>query len=165
MVLLVQCIILCVAFTIAILPAQYRDPLSQYASYPTAIKRRVEELPQYKDYIKQVERKNWKRKIIASLMITVFFAIIAYLSGKTTFGAAFIHVFILFVSVNLYDLIILDIIIFCHSKKLMIPGTEDMEEEYRNPMHHIKGAVKGCIIGILISLISASYIYLVQILI
>ncbi len=66
-----------------------------------------------------------------------------YFTGKRTFAAAFFHVFVLFLVVNLYDLIVLDLIIFCHSKKLVIPGAEDMKEEYRNPMHHIIGALKG----------------------
>ena len=34
---------------------------------------------------------------------------------------------------NIYDLIVFDLIIFCHSQKLMIPGTEDMIKEYRSP--------------------------------
>ena len=48
---------------------------------------------------------------------------------------------------NIYDLIVFDLIIFCHSQKLMIPGTEDMIKEYRSPWHHIKGAIKGIVIG------------------
>ena len=40
--------------------------------------------------------------------------------------------FTLFFAVNLYDLVVLDWGIFCHSRKLRIPGTEDMEKEYKN---------------------------------
>lgn len=161
MVLFIQCLILCAVFSIIILPAQYKNPLSQFASYPTAIRKRVEELPQYKDYIKQVERGNWKRKLIGTLFLTMVLAIVAYLSGCKSFGTAFFHVFILFLSVNLYDLIIFDLIIFCHSKKLMIPGTEDMKEEYSNPLHHIKGAIKGCAIGTGVALVSALFVLII----
>jgi len=165
MLLFIQCIILCAIFTIIILPAQYKNPLSQFASYPTAIKKRVEELPQYKEYIKQVERGNWKRKILGTLLLTIILAVIAYLSGCKSFGTAFFHVFILFLSVNFYDLIVFDLIIFCHSKKLMIPGTEDMKEEYSNPIHHIKGAIKGCAIGTVVALISASFVIIIIVMI
>lgn len=161
MLLLIQCLILCILFTFLILPAQYRDPLSQFASYPTAIKRRVQELPQYKDFIASVEQKNWKRKILASLLGAVLLALMAYFSGKDTFATAYVHVFVLFMSVNLYDLIVLDLIIFCHSKKLMIPGTEDMKKEYRNPVHHIIGALKGCIIGTVAALISSLLVFVI----
>ncbi|PWM84014.1 hypothetical protein DXB30_13135 [Coprobacillus cateniformis] len=68
------------------------------------------------------------------------------------------HVFILFLTVNIYDLIVFDLIIFCHSQKLMIPGTEDMIKEYRSPWHHIKGAIKGIVIGAFVALLSASII-------
>ena len=59
---------------------------------------------------------------------------------------------------NIYDLIVFDLIIFCHSQKLMIPGTEDMIKEYRSPWHHIKGAIKGRVIGAFVALLSASII-------
>lgn len=158
MLLLIQGLILCVIFSAAILPAQYRNPLSQFASYPAAIKHRVYELPQYKEYISSVERKNWKRKMAGTLVCTVVFALIAWFSGAQTFLSAFFHVFILFLSVNLFDLIILDLIIFRHSKKLIIAGTEDLREEYRNPTHHIIGALKGVVIGTAVSLISALFV-------
>lgn len=161
MLLFIECLILCAVFTVLILPAQYKNPLSQFASYPTAIRKRVEEMPQYKEYIKGVERGNWKRKIAGSILLTIILAVIAYLSGCKSFGAAFLHVFVLFLSVNLYDLIVFDLIIFCHSKKLMIPGTEDMTEEYRSPVHHIKGAAKGCIIGTVVALISALFVVVI----
>jgi len=163
-ILFIQCLILCILFTILILPAQYRNPLSQFASYPTAIKKRVYELPQYKDFIASVEHKNWKRKILGTLLIAVLLAMLVYFSGKRTFEMAFFHVFVLFLVVNLYDLIVFDLIIFCHSKKLMIPGTEDMKEEYRNPMHHIIGALKGCAIGTAVAFIAASLIFIIGLL-
>jgi hypothetical protein len=87
-------------------------------------------------------------------------AAIAYFSGKRTFETAFFHVFVLFLVVNLYDLIVLDLIIFCHSKKLMISGTEDMKAEYRNPIHHIIGALKGCAIGTVVAFLAASLVFI-----
>lgn len=161
MLLFLQCLILCSLFTLLILPAQYRDPFSQFASYPTKIRQRVYSLPQYKSSINKIEKKNWKRKILGSLLLTVLFAVIAFYSGKRSFTSAFAHVFVLFSTVNLYDLIVLDLIIFCHSKKLMIPGTEDMIKDYRNPKHHIIGALKGCLIGIFVALISAFFVVLI----
>lgn len=71
--------------------------------------------------------------------------------------------FVLFFAVNLFDVIVLDIGVFCHSKKLRIAGTEDMEKEYKNYLFHVKGAIKGSVLGILISLLSASIVYIVSI--
>jgi hypothetical protein len=88
------------------------------------------------------------------------FSIISYLSGMNTFFQTFKNTFIVFFFLNLYDLIILDIIIFCHSKKLVIKGTEDMTNEYKNPKHHIIGFLKGICIGFFVSIMSGCIIVL-----
>ena len=53
MILFIQCVVCCLLFTLAILPAQYKDPINMIMSYPPKIRQRVEELPQYKETIKQ----------------------------------------------------------------------------------------------------------------
>ena len=64
---------------------------------------------------------------------------------------------------GVYDLLVLDIGLFCHSKKTRIPGTEDMDKEYRNPRHHIIGAGTGTIIGAVVALLSGGIIHVVSI--
>ncbi|MBR3840578.1 MAG: hypothetical protein IKM20_05535 [Erysipelotrichales bacterium] len=88
------------------------------------------------------------------------FSIVAYASGCRSFGATFSHVFTLFITVNIYDLVVLDWIIFCHSKKLRIPGTEDMEEAYKNYGFHVKGAAIGTALGFLVALLSSGLVSL-----
>jgi hypothetical protein len=61
----------------------------------------------------------------------------------------------LFQSANLYDLFVLDMLVFCHSKRVILPGTEDMAGEYKSPRHHIKGAAKGFVLGSLVALAAA----------
>ena len=56
--------------------------------------------------------------------------------------------------VNIYDLIVLDWGIFCHSKRLRIPGTEDMEKAYKNRWFHAKGAIIGSALGLIVALLS-----------
>jgi hypothetical protein len=67
---------------------------------------------------------------------------------------AFANTFALFFVVNLYDLIVLDLIIFRRSKKVVIKGTEDMEKEYKDPRHHIFGFAKGLFLGFIVSIMS-----------
>ncbi|MFI3257227.1 MAG: hypothetical protein R3Y36_02890 [Spirochaetales bacterium] len=160
MLLLIECIIACIVFTAIMLPPVYKDPLSQIMSYPTAIRKRVESLEMYKNVINKAEKKHIARKIIAALLSTVILAVIAYFSGAKTFSSAFMHVFILFFSVNFYDMLVLDIGLFCHTKKAIIPGTEDMIDEYKKPWHHIKGFFIGILLGTLVALISGFYVFL-----
>lgn len=68
-------------------------------------------------------------------MFAIILAVVAYFSGAKSFSKAYIHVFTLFSVVNIYDMIVLDIGLFCHSKKTRIPGTEDMDKEYRSPWY------------------------------
>ena len=69
MILLIECIVACVLFTLIILPAQYKDPLKMIASYPPEIIKRVEELPQYKDTIKQRKKSHISKKIFGLVFL------------------------------------------------------------------------------------------------
>lgn len=132
-------------------------------SYPPEIRKRVESLPEYKNSIMRIEKRHILKKLIALFVCVALLSAVAYFSGAKNFQTAFIHVFILFLTVNLFDVIVLDIGVFCHSKKLRIVGTEDMDKEYKNYLFHVKGGIKGIMLGSVISLLSASVIYIVSI--
>ncbi|MFI3249713.1 MAG: hypothetical protein R3Y07_01955 [Eubacteriales bacterium] len=158
MTLLIQCCIACILFTCLVLPSVYRDPVKHIMSYPPAIRKRVESLPEYQDSIQTVEKRHISAKIIAAFVCIVLLAVLAYYSDARTFSSAYRHTFLLFLSVNLFDTVVLDIGLFCHSKKTMIPGTEDMIKEYRSPWHHVKGFFIGTVISIFVSLFSACFV-------
>ncbi|MBU5484405.1 hypothetical protein KQI86_08700 [Clostridium sp. MSJ-11] len=160
MVLIIQCIIICGLFTLMVLPPLYKNPLNCIMSYPTAIRQRVESLPQYRSSIKKYETRHITIKLLFALLCIILMAIIAWASGSRRFIEAFIHIFILFFVVNLYDLFILDIWLFCHNKRVIIPGTEDMVKEYKSPVHHIKGAIIGTLIGLIVATASSGIIAL-----
>ena len=160
MILLIECVILCIVFTLIIMLAQYKDPMSMIMSYPPNVIKRVEQLPQYADCIKEREKKHISKKIFGVFFFAGILAIVAYFSGCRSFADTFFHVFILFVAVNLYDMLVLDWGVFCHSKKLRIPGTEDMDEDYKDYLFHAKGALKGIGIGVVVALLAAGIIIL-----
>lgn len=163
MLLAIECGVICIIFAVVIMLTQYKNPIKYIMSYPPEIRKSVELLPEYKNYIKSTEKKHITMKLIAVLVFIILLSTVAYFSGAKTFETAFIHVFVLFLSVNLFDLFVLDIGVFCHSKKLRIPGTEDMDKEYKNYLFHIKGALKGIVLGTLISFLSASIVYMFSI--
>ena len=156
--LVVQCVVICILFTAIVVPTQLKDPLLHIMSYPTAIRKRVEELPQYAGSIKERKRRHLIGKIASVFILGIVLAVVAYFSSARTFVSAFRHVFILFLAGNLYDVIVLDLIWFCHSQKARIPGTEDMDREYRSPWYHIRGGVIGLGLGAVVSLISGGII-------
>ncbi len=160
MILAIEGVVACIIFTLIILPAQYKDPISMIMSYPPNVIKRVEQLPQYEGCIKEREKKHMSKKIFGVFFFAILLAIVAYFSGCRDFIDTFFHVFMLFFVVNLYDMLVLDWGIFCHSKKLRIPGTEDMDKDYRDYLFHAKGAMKGTIIGIIVAMLSGVIILL-----
>ena len=96
MILIVECIVLCIIFTLIILPAQYKNPISMIMSYPPNVIKRVEQLPQYKGCIKEREKKHMNKKIFGVFFFAVLLAIVAYFSGCRGFVDTFFHVFMLF---------------------------------------------------------------------
>ena len=161
MILAIECIVLCILFTLIIMPAQYKDPMVMIMSYPPNVIKRVEQLPQYKGCIKERKKKHISKKIFGVFFFATVLAVVAYFSGCRGFEDTFFHVFILFVAVNLYDMLVLDWGVFCHSRKLRIPGTEDMDEEYTDYLFHAKGTLKGIGIGVVVALLAGAMLSLV----
>lgn len=163
MVLVIECIIICILFSLGIFISLYKNPVGQIMSYPKKIRERVQSLPQYKDCIKKKEKFHLLIKMISIFIFALILYIIAYMSGAKTFIQVFKYVFTIFFVVNLYDLLIMDLLIFRNIKKFRIPGTEDMDKEYKECWHHIRGFFIGIGIGIIVSLISTLYIQIFNI--
>lgn len=54
-----------------------------------------------------------------------------------------LHGYLMWVAEMWFDALVVDCLWFCHSKKMVIPGTEDMVDAYHDYWHHIKYAVIG----------------------
>lgn len=160
--LIVECIIACLLFTILILPPLYKNPISVIMSYPTAIRKRVESLPEYKSVINKHKKRHISIKIIASIAFIFIMASVAWFSNARTFKDAFFNSFIIMMAINIYDLLILDIGLFCHNKRFIIPGTEDMITHYKSPVHHLKGALIGTIISFIVSFGAGSLVIFIN---
>lgn len=160
MLLLLQCLAGCALLTVLIMPAQYKEPIKMIASYPPEVRRRVEQLPQYRETIKMREKAHLKKKLAGLAFFVPVFAAVAYFSGCRSFTEVFLHVFVIFFAVNLFDLLVLDWGVFCHSRKLRIPGTEDMDEVYRGKLFHLKGAAVGMLLGVLVAVLAAGIVCL-----
>ena len=59
MILSIECVILCILFTLIIMPAQYKDPMVMIMSYPPNVIKRVEQLPQYAGCFKERKKKQY----------------------------------------------------------------------------------------------------------
>ena len=160
MVILIECIVLCLVFTLMVC-IMARNPIATLYNYPPAIQERVKSLDEYKDKI-PTNKNKVVAKLLASLIITIIVSLILrYVNGYTTFNDAFFASVIIWTVVNIYDAIVMDIIWFCHDTRFRFKGTEDMEDEYKNYMFHIKQSLIGEIIGISLCIIIALVVHFI----
>lgn len=149
MIIAVECLLLCMLFTIMVY-VMSRNPIATLYNYPPKIQEKVKSLDEYKDKIPTVKNKVFS-KILASIFIIIIISLILrYVNGYTTFIEGFAYGFLIWTVVNMYDAFIIDICWFCRSKQFVFKGTEDMVAEYHNYWFHIKESFKGEIIALLV---------------
>ena len=81
------------------------------------------------------------------LMAFVFAFILKQFNGADTFWKGFRDSYLIWLIIDWYDALILDCLWFCHSKKVRIPGTENMEE-YKDYRFHIRQSCIGMALGL-----------------
>lgn len=156
MIILIEAVVLCLLFTLIIVTLALKNPLGQIYNYPPKIIERVKELGLITDEQVPGSRTVIIKKIISSIILAVILAaFLRIFNGERTFLGGFLTAYLLWIIVDWYDAFILDGIWFCHSKKMIIPGTEDMDSEYHNYAYHIKQSCIGMFIGIPVCLLSA----------
>jgi len=152
MIIVIECIVLCVLFTLMVY-IMSRKPIATLYNYPPKIQERVKLMEEYKDKIPTTKNKI-AAKLSASIIIIILVSLILrYINGYTTFIQGFGYALLIWTIVNIYDAVVIDIIWFCHSPEFVFKGTEEMIKEYRNYWFHIKESLKGELIGAIICVI------------
>lgn len=147
MLLLIESLIGIVLFTLIVVPMGINDPLAVIGDYPPAIRKRCEELGLIEKRKKQLSKKELIRKAFAVIvLIVVAIFIMIKVNHATTFMQGFGYAYIIWLAITWYDALILDCGWFCHSKRMRIPGTENMKE-YHDYLFHIKASAIGTLIG------------------
>ena len=154
MIIIIESIILCLLFTLMVY-IMSKNPIKTLYNYPPKIVERVKSLEEYKDKIPTTENKL-VAKIGASLIfLAILCIVLRYINGYQTFSESFGYGFLLWSIVNLYDLVVLDIIWFCHDKRFIFKGTEDMQAEYHNYLFHTKGFFIGEMLALIICFVAS----------
>lgn len=149
MIIIIESIILCLFFTLMVYIIS-REPIKTLYNYPPNIQERVKSLDEYKNIIPTKENKIVTKLFASILFLVIICIILRYINGYTTFSESFGYGLLLWTIVNLWDVIVLDIIWFCHDKYFVFKGTEDMINEYHNYWFHIKGFFIGELLALII---------------
>lgn len=148
MLLLIESLIGVAVFSLIVVPMDIKDPLAVIGDYPPAIRKRCEELGLIEKRGKQFSKRELIRKgvaIIALVVVAVY--VMVKVNHATTFLQGFGYTYIIWLAVTWYDALILDCGWFCHSKRMRIPGTENMKE-YHDYLFHIKASAIGTLLGL-----------------
>jgi hypothetical protein len=152
MIVLIESVVLCILFTIMVY-IMSRNPIATLYNYPPKIQERVKSMKEYKDKIPTTKNKIWAKAMASIIIVIIVSLILRYINNYTTFLEAFLNGYLIWTIVNVYDVVVMDIIWFCHAKEFVFKGTEDMKKEYRNYWFHIKEGFIGQIIGLVLCII------------
>lgn len=152
-VIVIETIILAVLFTAAVLACS-KNPVDTVYDMPQPIIDRCLELGLI-DETKKADSKETKlKKMIASLAIALILALILYfVNGAENFFQGFLVSYIIWLVIDWYDCIVIDWGWVCHSKKVIIPGTEDLMDSYKDYRFHAIGSLKGMVLGLPVCII------------
>lgn len=153
MTIIIESIVLCMTFTLMVF-IMSREPIKTLYNYPPKIQERVKSLDQYKNQIPTQKNKMFAKIFASILFLIIICVVLRYINSYTTFIESFGYGFLLWSVVNLYDVVVLDIIWFCHDKHFVFKGTEDMIKEYHNYWFHIKGFFLGEVLALVICTIA-----------
>ena len=133
-----------VVFTICGINMAKKGRLGLIQEYPKAIQNRCRELGLIEESSGKLMKKATIGKIGFFIGYIVLQTVLAYyIGGVRTFFAGWQHAYLMWVAEMWFDALVVDCLWFCHSKKMVIPGTEDMVDAYHDYWHHIKYAVIG----------------------
>lgn len=143
-------LILSLAMSVLIIGALRFNPELMLRSYPPDIKARYG--PARPETLRQ--RKVLMPALLV-ILVAVFGSAVATLP-VITFQSAFYCATTVMMTFNLFDLVVLDWILFglFLPRWAMLPGTEDMAS-YKDYSFAFKGFLKGCVISVIIGLIVA----------
>lgn len=148
MILFIECVIAIVLFSAIVVPMTARDPIGVISDYPPAIRKRCVELGLTKETEKRFETKDLIKKGVAIIVLILVAALVMIkINHAQSFLQGFSYSYIIWMAITWFDALVLDCGWFCHSKRVRIPGTEDMKE-YHDYLFHIKQSCIGSLIGV-----------------
>ncbi|MBO4570584.1 MAG: hypothetical protein J5699_01500 [Bacteroidales bacterium] len=160
MTFLIETIIACAVFTMFVFLIA-RDPIKSIFNYPPAIIERCDQLGLVDAGNKPGGVGFYVKKVGAMILFGVLLGLLVrYVNGCLTFWSGALTAYALWVVVNWFDALVLDCLWFCHDKRFVIPGTEDMTAAYHDYLFHIRGAVIGMILGIPAALVAGLIVVL-----
>lgn len=161
-VILIETLVLIVLFTIAV-AAGSKNPVDTVYDMPQPIIDRCLELGLIDESRKADSPQTRKKKLAAAIVILFVLTLVLYfVNHAADFLQGFLISYVIWLIVDRYDCFVIDWIWVCHSKKLIIPGTEDLMDSYKDYRFHFIASLKGMVIGLPVCLLAGVLVQLVN---
>ena len=163
----IESLVWCAFFTIMMITLAARMKIKKDYSlatdYPPEIVERLVEQGKLKKEEKVSRGKMLVKKIPALIFYLAFFSCLLYfINGCRPFITGFLSSLIIMLVWTWYDALVLDCLIFVHTKLFVVEGTEDMTEAYHNYWFHIKASLVGTVLSVIGSLAIGGIIALIS---
>lgn len=160
--ILIETVVLVILFTIAVV-AGSQNPVDTVYDMPEPIINRCLELGLIDESRKADSPQTRRKKLCAAVVIALIIAIaLCFVNHAGNFLQGFLLSYLIWLIVDWYDCFVIDWIWVCHSKKLIIPGTEDLTDSYKDYRFHFIGSLKGMVIGLPVCLLVGVMVQLVN---
>ena len=161
-VILIETVVLTILFTIAV-EAGSKNPVDTVYDMPEPIINRCLELGLIDESRKADSPQTRRKKLCAAVVIALIMAIaLCFVNHAGNFLQGFLISYLIWLIVDWYDCFVIDWIWVCHSKKLIIPGTEYLPDYYKDYRFHFIGSIKGMVIGLPVCLLVGVMVQLVN---
>lgn len=154
---IIEIVIICILFTVICMSSVNKTMINLELAkldYPKPIiDRLIGQGRVSKEYLSIGDRikKKWPAIIAFGVIMGL---LVKYINGCNTFVSGFTTSYLIWFIVDWYDCLVIDCLWFCHSKRCVIPGSEDLIDSYHDYMFHVKGSLLGMLIGVLCCVIA-----------
>ena len=160
--ILIETVVLAISFTIGVV-ADSKNPVDTVYDMPEPIINRCLELGLIDESKKADSPQTRRKRLFAAVVIALIMALaLCFVNHAGNFLQGFLLSYLIWLIVDWYDCFVIDWIWVCHSKKLIIPGTEDLTDSYKDYRFHFIGSIKGMVIGLPVCLLVGVMVQLVN---
>lgn len=150
--LIVEAIVLCLLFfAICILGTGTDEKnLKSYSSYPDEVTDRIKEIKEYQGKYREKDKKDvWIGNFILFLIL---FIILGIPIKEKNFIHNFISVLILGQALNIFDLIVIDLLWWRNSKRIRLSKIPQ-KDLYKNPKKHIEAFLRAVVLYFVVAVV------------
>ncbi|MDK7122064.1 ABC transporter permease [Schaalia turicensis] len=143
--LLIEAVILCsVFFALCFLGTGTDEKnLRNYVSYPDEVQKKIKEIEEYQGKYKETGRfAAW---IANFLLFTILFLLLGIIIRQANFIHNFIRLLILGETLNVFDLIVIDLLWWRNIKRIRLSKIPQ-KELYQNPKKHIEAFLRALVL-------------------